>query len=142
MSKKGTIKVGLGAITGALCLWVFAYVSTLFPYLGWGRVQNNTEFATSVDIATFNLGMPYMLLFEGQTAFYDYSSHSEESAITFDVKPVMSIGYSDRMQRVSGEGSGRIEIQITQTGLYKFEHKAATARGHVYTHYDAVWGAI
>ena len=142
MSKKGTIKVGLGTIGGALCLWVFAYISTLFPYLGWGRVQNNTEFATSMDFATFNLGMPYMLLFEGQTAFYEYDSHSAESQITFDVKPVLSIGYSEQMQRVSGDGAGRIEIPIRRTGLYRFKHEAATARGHVYTHYDAVWGAL
>ncbi len=128
-------------VTGALCLWILAYGSGLFPYLGWGRAQNQTEFAVSVDVASFNLGVPYMLLFEGQTAFYEYSSHSEESRITFDVKPVMTIGYSDQVQRVSGEGSGRVEIPITSTGLYRFKHEPAMARGHVYTHYHAVWGA-
>ncbi len=142
MSKKATLKASFGTLTAALCLWVFAYVSTLFPYLGWGRAQNNTEFATSVDLASFNVGVPYMLLFEGQTAFYDYTSHSEESRITFDVKPVFTIGYSDAAQRVSGEGSGRIEIPITKTGLYTFKHEPSMARGHAYTHYDTVWGAI
>ncbi len=142
MSKKGTLKIGFGTLTAALCLWVFAYVSTLFPYLGWGRAQNNTEFATNVDIGTMDIGMPYMLLFEGQTAFYEYDSYSEEGQITFDVKPVFSIGYSEQMQRVSGEGSGRIEIPITKTGFYTFRHEPAMARGHVYTHYDTVWGAI
>ena len=128
-------------LTAVLSLWTFAYVSGLFPYLGWGRVQNNTEFATSMDFASFNLGIPVMLLFEGQTAFYNYDSYSEESSMTFDVKPFFEIGYSDRAEHVRGGGEGRAEFPITSTGLYVFQHRPTIARGHVYSHYTVSWGA-
>ena len=95
----------------------------------------------SMDFGSISIGLPWMILFEGQTAFYDYASYSEESAITFDVKPFFALGYSDNMQRVAGEGSGRIEVTITRTGIYAFRHEPALARGHVYTHYSMVWGA-
>ena len=138
--KKAAMRV-FYSLTGALCVWIVAYGSGLLPYLGWGRAQNNTEFAMSMDFGSISIGLPWMILFEGQTAFYDYASYSEESAITFDVKPFFTLGYSDNMQRVTGEGSGRIEVPITHTGIYTFRHEPALARGHVYTHYSTVWGA-
>ena len=142
MSKKRTLKFGFGTLGGLLCLWAFAYVSTLFPYLGWGRAQSAKQSIVKTNVGSMNIGMPYMLLFEGQTAFFDYTSYSEGSRITFDLKPVFSVGYSDQMKRVSGSGSGRVEITVPRTGLYQFRHEPSLTRGDGVTHYDTVWGAI
>jgi len=142
MSKKRKLKAGFGTLGGLLCLWAFAYVSTLFPYLGWGRAQSAKATIVKADVGSMNLGMPYMLLFEGQTAFFDYTSYSEGGSITFDLKPAFSVGYTDQKQRVRGAGSGRVEITVPRTGLYRFRHEPSKIRSDGFTHYDTVWGAI
>jgi hypothetical protein len=129
------------ALLGVVCLWVFAYVSGLFPYLGTGRVDNRSSPGMQTDIGSTGLGIKTMLLFKGQTAFIDYKSTSPESEITLDVKPVTVLGYSDAMQRVKGEAEGTAEFPIEATGLYKFRHEPALGRRYGRTSYSVSWGA-
>ena len=132
---------GFYGVVAVLSVWTFLFVSGLFPWIGYARVDERTSFATRVSAGNLDLGLKTMLLFEGQTAFYEYRSTSPESDITFDVKPITTLGYSDAMQRVKGKSSGRIEFPITQTGLYQFDQEPALGRGFVHTAYTVKWGA-
>jgi hypothetical protein len=134
------ISWGFYALVAALSLWVFSYASGIFPYLGTAEIdQTSGRGITSGSDASFGLGT--MLLFEGQTAFFEYESTSAESEITFDVKSPATLGYSPEMRRVSGAGSGRIEIAIAQTGFYNFRHEPALTGRHGRTAYRVSWGA-
>ncbi|MCB2059777.1 MAG: hypothetical protein KDE21_04675 [Novosphingobium sp.] len=129
------------ALVGALCLWLFAYISGLYPYLGTARDDTRSAPGVSTSLGKFGIGVSTMLLFEGQTAFFEYESTSAESEITLDVKPVTTLGYSDAMQRVRGEASGTAEFPITKTGLYRFRHEPALGRRYGQTKYSVSWGA-
>lgn len=126
---------------GALCFWIFVYVSGLFPYLGTGRVDNRSVPGVQTNIGSTGVGVRTMLLFKGQTAFFEYKSTSPESEITLDVKPVITLGYSDAMQRVKGNATGIAEFPIEQTGLYRFRHEPALGRRFGRTSYSVSWGA-
>jgi hypothetical protein len=130
------------ALAAVLCLWVFAYGSGLFPYLGSGELEDHHA-PPFKGAPGYNMGFgtSTMLLFRGQTAFYEYDSTSPQGEITFDVKPITVLGYSERMERVKGVAKGRIEFPITATGLYKFEHGPALARPYGTTAYSVSWGA-
>ncbi len=130
------------AFVAALALWVFAYGSGLFPWLGSGELEDHhaPPFKGAPGYS-MGFGTSTMLLFEGQTAFYEYDSTSPEGEITFDVKPLSVLGYSARMERVKGVAKGRIEFPITATGLYKFDHGPALGRRYGTTAYSVSWGA-
>jgi hypothetical protein len=130
------------ALGGLLCLWLFVYISGVFPYLGWGRADNYSSTGTQTDIGSMSLGVSSMFLFEGQTAFIDYEMETPDSAITLDVKPILTIGYSDNVYRLKGVESGRAEFLIEKSGLYTFEHEPALGRPYGHTKYSVSWGAI
>ena len=130
------------AFTAALSLWVFVYGSGLFPYLGSADIENTSAPPFGGEPGySISFGLGTMLLFEGQTAFYEYESTSDKSEITFDVKPLTVLGYSENMHRVRGKGSGTIEIPITKTGLYNFRQGPALGRPYGKTAYTVSWGA-
>lgn len=129
-------------LAAVLCLWVFAYGSGLFPYLGTAEIEDHHAppfHGKPGSSLTFGLGT--MLLFEGQTAFFEYESTSPESEIIFDVKPVSVLGYSPAMQRVKGIAKGRIEVPISETGLYNFRNEPSLGRPYGLTAYSVNWGA-
>lgn len=128
-------------LLAALCLWIFAYGSGLYPYLGKAGDNNSSSTGTSTSIGKYNYGVNTMLLFEGQTAFIEYDSTSAEGEITLDVKPVATLGYSDAMLQVKGEAQGSHEVLIESTGLYSFRHEPALGRRYGKTSYSVSWGA-
>lgn len=124
------------------CLWVFAYGSGLFPYLGSGeREDHHAPPFQGKPGHSMGFGTNTMLLFAGQTAFYEYESTSAESDITFDVKPLSVLGYSPAMKRVKGVAKGRLEFPIAETGLYNFRFGPALGRPYGTTAYSVSWGA-
>lgn len=132
---------GFYLFTAVLCLWVFAYGSGLFPYLGTAERDVTKAPGTSSSPGGLDMGLSTMLLFEGQTAFYEYKSTAPAGDITFDVKLISIPGYSPAMKRIKGVSQGRLEFPIAQTGLYTFRHGPATGSGYVRTAYEASWGA-
>ena len=128
-------------LVGALCLWLFAYISGLYPYLGTARDDTSSAPGVSTSLGKFGVGVSTMLLFEGQTAFFEYESTSPESEITLDVKPVTTLGYSKAMRRIRGEAGGTVEFPIAKTGFYRFLHEPALVRRYGRTRYTVSWGA-
>lgn len=129
-------------LLAVLCLWVFAYGSGLFPYLGSSELEDHhAPLFQGKPGYSMGFGTNTMLLFEGQTAFYEYKSTSAEGEITFDVKPLSVLGYSPEMKRVKGVAEGRFEFPIAKTGLYQFRHGPALGRRYGTTAYSVSWGA-
>ena len=139
---RGITAKALYALGAAIGLWVLVYGSGLFPYLGSGELEDHhaPPFKGAPGYS-MGFGTNTMLLFAGQTAFYEYKSTSPQSEIVFDVKPLSVLGYSERMKRVNGVAEGRIEFPITQTGLYTFRHGPALGRRYGTTAYSVSWGA-
>lgn len=134
----GPVFYGLVAV---LCLWIFVYISGLYPYLGKAGDDNRSSAGVSTSIGKYNYGVGMMLLFKGQTAFFEYDSTSPEGEITLDVKTVSTLGYSDAMQRVKGVKQGTAEFPIETTGLYRFDQEPALGRTFGRTSYSVSWGA-
>ena len=129
---------GFGA---ALCLWIVAYGSGMVPWLGSARVDETIAPFTTTRVGNMSFGLGTMLLFKGQTAYYDYNSSDPHGEITFDVKPLSVLGYSRAMVRVKGARQGRLEFPIAHTGLYRFQHEPALGRRYGRTAYTVSWGA-
>lgn len=133
--------LGFYALVAALCIWLFAYVSGLYPYLGSAATDNRSSFGQTTSFSESGFGVETMLLFAGQTAFFEYESTSAESDITLDVKPMMTLGYSPAMQRIRGVAKGTAEFPVATTGLYNFRHEPALGRRYGRTAYSVSWGA-
>jgi len=128
-------------VLGALCLWVFAYVSGLYPYLGVAGDNNRSGPGFSSSAGKYDFGLGTMLLFKGQTAFIEYDATSAEGEVTLDVKPAGTLGFSDKRIRVKGKAVGTLEVPIESTGIYNFRHEPALGRAYGHTQYSVRWGA-
>lgn len=129
------------AFTAVLSIWVFCFYSGLIPYLGSGKVNDYAGPGFSSALGSFSIGTKTMLLLKGQNAFIEYRSTSPQSEMAFDVKPLTTLGFSDRMQRIHGTGSGRVEFPIQKSGIYRFRTRPAPARSFGRSAYTVSWGA-
>lgn len=141
-SAKGVAKNGFYVLTGALCIWVFLYISALFPYLGYAERGERLGPGFSVNSGVGEYGVSRMLLFEGQTAFIDYDVQSDSGGrVYLDIKPVTTFGFSDHMQYAEANTTGRYEYVIPATGVYEFDHDFSLNGIRGSTQYTASWGA-
>ncbi len=136
------MKLGLGTIGGVLCLWLFLYISTIFPYLGSASRSENLGPGVSLNAGSGNFGLSKMILFEGQTAFFDYKIDSTDAgAVRLDVRPFTTFGASENLKVIEGTGQGTVEFVVTKTGLYEFRHDFSLNGTSGRTEYQVTWGA-
>ena len=131
--------IGLKWIMGAFVLWLFAYISTLFPYLGTYDYKKEGMVQTAG-----GFGAQHMILFKGQTAFIDYTVNSTpgfDGNVLIDIAPWPGINFSPDMRKVSGRAKGRIEIVIPKTGFYTFRHRIGPMAYRQDLAYSVTWGA-
>jgi hypothetical protein len=120
-----------------LVLWLLAYISGLFPYLGYYHYGRHGMLVSYVPT-----GLNTMILFKGQEAFIHYEVDSEpgfNGQVAVDIRPWPAIGASLAMQRVSGKQSGTVRVIIPETGLYRFHHAAGNRLESL--SYTVTWGA-
>ena len=118
-------------------LWLLAYISALFPYLGYYHYGRE-----GMVVSYIPTGLRNMILFKGQEAFLHYDVDSKpgfNGEVTFDIRPWPAIGATPAMQRVSGKKSGTVKVTIPQTGIYRFHHAAGNRRESL--SYTVTWGA-
>lgn len=129
-------------LSGALILWVFLYVSTIFPYLGRAEQTQANSVGFNVSGGTTNLGTQSMFLFPGQTAFFEYDVRGDEGAgVRFDVHSWPYTGFSDQVQTIEGTRSGRAEFVIEKAGFYSFYHDFSINAPGTKSRYSVAWGA-
>ncbi|MEL7189119.1 MAG: hypothetical protein AAGK17_06165 [Pseudomonadota bacterium] len=142
METKRTLKLGSGAIVGALAVWLFLYISTIFPYLGYSSQNETLGPGVSLSAGSKDVGLTTMLLFEGQTAFIDYEVASTENGkVILDVKPISTFGFSENKQDIEAGTKGTYEVEIEKTGLYEFRHDFSLNGISGTTEYRVSWGA-
>jgi hypothetical protein len=101
-----------------LVLWLLAYISGLFPYLGYYNYSRD-----GMLVSYLPTGMNNMVLFKGQEAFITYDVDSKpgfDGTVYVDIRPWPALDSTPAMQTVSGKQSGTVKVSIPETGLYRF----------------------
>jgi hypothetical protein len=120
-------------------LWLFGYVSTLFPYFG----RYHYSFANGVRDEHF-IGGDQMLLFKGQTAFIEYETKGAEGyegQIYIDIVPWAGPRPSPHKMALNGKQTGVLEVTIPKTGVYVFRSSIGPMAYRENIEYTVNWGA-
>lgn len=138
LERRGTLfTFSIWIVIIPVVLWLLAYISTLFPYLGYYHYGRQ-----GMMVSYIPTGLRNMILFKGQEAFLHYDVDSKpgfNGEVTFDIRPWPAIGATPAMQRVSGKKSGTVKVTIPETGIYRFHHAAGNRRESL--SYTVTWGA-
>jgi hypothetical protein len=127
-------------LVAVLGLWLMAYVSGAFPYLGTYEYSRQGMVVTNTALGSRN-----MLLFKGQEAFIDYeidSTANDRGEVYLDIQPWPAAKWTPAMRRISGKNKGTLTITVPETGVYRFHHHAngPFPYGENLT-YSVTWGA-
>ncbi|MCL9981871.1 MAG: hypothetical protein NBV60_01820 [Erythrobacter sp.] len=137
---RGTlIRFSIWIVIVPLVAWLLAYISGLFPYLGYYHYSRDGMAATYIPA-----GPRTMVLFEGQKAFIDYEVDSKkgfDGTVFIDIRPWPALDHTPEMHTISGKTSGRLEVTIPKTGLYRFYHGAGPMAYREDMSYSVTWGA-
>jgi hypothetical protein len=139
VGKSTLFRIGGKFVLAAFGIWLFCYVSTLFPYLG--RYHYSYFDGVRED---YNVGMQHMLLFEGQTAFIEYETKSADGpsgSIYVDIVPLLGPMPSAHLKTLNGEQTGVLEVPITKTGVYSFQSRFNSLAYRENLNYTVTWGA-
>jgi len=135
-------KIGVFGIGLILALWLFLYISTLFPYLGHTQRSETLSPGMSTNGGIGTIGLSTMFLIEGQQAFFNYDVQSQNGGkVQFDLRPISQISATDQEKLVAGGEAGTLEFTVPATGLYNFHHDFALSGMRSTTSYSASWGA-
>ncbi|QJB68326.1 hypothetical protein [Parasphingorhabdus halotolerans] len=135
---------GFYLFTAVLSIWLFVYISGLFPYLGYEhRTHHYHKFSSNEGVVSSSLGPNSMFLVKGQTAFYDYDMKvtKQTSGMWLDIRPIYEIGISDNAKWIHGDQQGRWEYEVPETGVYSFKHDVNHRAFDSKVTYDVSWGA-
>ena len=133
------LSISGSVLAAALGLWLIAYISGAFPYLGTyeysrqGKVVTNTE-----------LGAGHMLLFKGQEAFIDYeidSPSGDRGEVYLDIQPWPTTNWTPAMRTISGKNDGILTITVPETGIYRFHFANGPSAYREDMTYSVTWGA-
>jgi hypothetical protein len=136
--RRGTLfTFSIWLIIAPLTVWLLAYISGLFPYLGWYQYSRDGMLVSYIPS-----GPRTMILFKGQEAFINYEVDSKSGPngeVTIDIRPWPALEASPAQHRVSGKTSGTVKVTIPETGVYRFHHGAGNLRESLT--YSVTWGA-
>ena len=112
--------------TAVAALWVFAYVSGLFPYLGHSSGTHETTFGgfgrTGVNIGSAKPWQGHVVpMIKGQTVFVDYDVKIDSGYATLSITQ----GYISLRQlkhiELRGTTQGRLSVEADATGFYRIQ---------------------
>jgi hypothetical protein len=136
------------AATGLLCLWIFGYVSGLFPYLGHReRVRSPTSLGLPYGNSIGSVGVPMAYLTKGQTVFIDYDVKVSGGGYLWInlqglPKSPVDVFWPSAWLIVKTDQKGRLIYKIPQSGLYRvvlWENGPFASYG---VDYKLSWGAV
>jgi len=124
-----------------IILWLLAYISAAFPYIGtYAYNKGHGEITYALQTPSPRV----MPLFKGQVAFIDYkldSNPNKESRVYLDIKPWPGFAPSKNRLVITGKTEGRLAVPITETDLYQFTFSSASSTKNAEIYYSATWGA-
>lgn len=118
-------------------VWLLAYISAAFPYLGTYSYSNKDSSWTSTE----SFGLRSMILFEGQTAFIDYDLKAKKGPFAqayVDIAPWPGLKGSSRQLHLNGNNNGTLSFIVPKTGVYTYRTRISL--GEVVS-YSSTWGA-
>jgi hypothetical protein len=122
-----------------IAIWLFGYISTIFPYLG----TYHYRYADGV-IEQHDIGLRNVMLFKGQTAFLEYDIDSPdrpEGKIYIAIKPWRPLGSGSNKLAVQGRKKGVLTMPVNKTGYYTFYSRIGVAGRRKNLQYTVTWGA-
>jgi hypothetical protein len=133
-------------LTGILSIWIFVYVSGLYPYLGYITHTNSYSgifMKRDSGLGTFKVPRAY--LFKGQTIFIDYKVQVEGEGsvrIALEGGPSYKLAFWPRTHfDVKGSSKGRLYYVVPENGFYNVEANAFQWKGKYHISYTLNWGA-
>jgi hypothetical protein len=135
------------ALTAFLSVWVFVYISGLFPYLGRiEHINSHSGIFSNRDSSLGTFKVPRAYLFKGQTVFIDYLAEVEgESSVRIYLEgaPGYRLGFWPHTHfDVKGNGKGRLYYTVPESGFYNVEANAFAWKGNYRINYTIAWGAV
>lgn len=113
------------AFTAFASIWLFLFVSGLFPWLGYaeGSSRHGTAGVRVRDDS--GIGMPAMFLVKGQKAVWDYdvTVEGDDGLILRVSKTPPQPDFIVKTLRIEQSAKGQFEVVAPATGLYGFEHE-------------------
>ena len=112
--------------TALAALWMFVYVSGLFPYLGHSSGTHETAFGglgrTDVHIGTAKPWQGHVVpMLKGQTVFVDYDVKIDSGYASLSITQ----GYISLRQlkhiELRGTTHGRLSVKADSTGFYRIQ---------------------
>jgi hypothetical protein len=136
------------AVTAFASVWLFGYISGLFPYLGHLQGTCTQKGALSSDCSKFGtFGMPYAYLTKGQTIFIDYNlttrgKNAVYIGVSYQSTPIHLISKTNWTQiELPGSGKGRIVYTVPASGFYDPDVQNNAGREFYFEAYSVNWGA-
>jgi hypothetical protein len=107
-----------------LSLWVFVYISGLFPYLGYKSGGHQT-LPGPVGRVSYGIGdndhmqAHRIFLFAGQTAIIDYDVSVRKGQLKISVQEgFLPVGPKLVEQGIAATSTGRVAVKVPNTGIY------------------------
>lgn len=140
LERRGTVVTfSIWIVVVPLVVWLLAYISGAFPYLGTYHYGRQGMAATYIPT-----GLRNMILFEGQEAFIHYEVDSKsgfDGTVYIDIRPWPALTHTPAMHTVSGKAAGTVKVTIPKTGLYRFYHGTGPMAYREDMTYSVTWGA-
>lgn len=114
------LAIGVG---GAVAIWFGLYASGFLPVLGFAQQRFD---AAGQPEAGLEVGAAYMLFLQGQTVWLDYETLGDDLTVEIAlsrggraiVPRKRPSGGSGGQVKLAGNGIGRLEFVVPETGLY------------------------
>ncbi len=131
--------IGGKSVLAVVAIWLFCYISTIFPYLG----TYHYSFVDGVR-DEYSVGTRNMLLFKGQTAFIEFETDGAdgyEGTVYIDIMPWPGTTKSPNMLALNGEKNGILSVPVETTGIYVFHNRVGSMAYRENLEYRVTWGA-
>jgi hypothetical protein len=134
-------------ITAVLAIWVFGYISGLFPYLGhYQRSEKNGGILSANGNPFGTITLPWAYLFKGQTLFIDYDVEQEGKVdltiyLYHPSNPFVGLGHYT-YATIKGSSTGRFTYTVPESGLYEINPSVSGSLDAYHIKYKVFWGAV
>jgi hypothetical protein len=126
-------------VLAIIAIWLFGYISTIFPYLGTYHYRYADGIRDEHDIGVRN-----MLLFKGQTAFLEYDINSadrSEGKVYIAIERWRPLGNASDKLEIQGRKKGVLTMPVNKTGFYTFYSGIGIMAYRQNLKYTVTWGA-
>lgn len=134
-----------------LSLWVFGYVSGLFPYTGY-KAGGYVTWRGPVGSTSYGIGnndeiqTHYLFLFAGQTAIVDYDVTVRKGKLDIEIVQGVLLGPKLVEHSIDQSSKGRVSVKVPTTSIYTIyfqpRYRIDTPKAETDINYSLWWGGL